>query len=623
MTVETRGTAGPSAARPRRHVLRWVLLSMLVLVVATAVAAVVMVREALVARDALEAAADQIPAVEQALRVGLLDESGGSLTDSPELAALQEQTATARDATDGPLWSLAAYLPMIGPSVDAVQSVAAALDDVAADVLPALASTGDAAVATTRTDGGGVDLAPLAAVAAPVTAARETLDAARTDLDGIDASRVRPELVDPLVTLDARLGTLAGLTATAERATSLLPPMLGADGSRQYLLLGMNNAELRTAGGIVGSLTLLSVEDGRVTIDEQASSGDVGPFDEPVVPLDPEVEAAYSDRLGRFVQDVTATPEFPTTGEIAAEMWARSHGDEVDGVVATDPVALSFLLEVTGPVQVPLPAEVATVVGQDTLEVGSENVVDLLLRRVYDTLQPDAADALFAAVSAAVFDSLTAGDLDPAAILPAFERAAQQHRFLVWSPRPAEQEQLTGTLLAGTFAADRAADAVGVFLDDTRVGKMSAYLDVELAPSSSVCTGDVRHDTVEVTLTSSLDRTTARDLPFYVAGPEDAPRRGDIEVNLTAAGVQGGPAPTLTQDGDAVGGSTSTVGGRENTAVSVTLRPGRTTTFEVTVPSSAASARGDGAGAAGTLEVWSTPTASTSGLRVFDVPFCG
>jgi hypothetical protein len=596
---------------------------MLVLVVATAVAAVVMVRDALVARDALEEAADQIPAVEQVLREGLLDGSGGSLSGSAELAVLQEQTAAAHDATDGALWTLAAYLPVIGASVGAVQSVAAALDDVAADVLPALAATGDAALTTARTDTGGVDLSPLAAVAVPVADARATLDAARADLAAIDPSRVRPELVDPLVTFEARLDTLAGLTATAERATSLLPPMLGADGPRQYLLLGLNNAELRAAGGIPGSLTLLSVEDGRVTVDEQASSGDVGPFDEPVVPLDPEVEAAYSARLARFVQDVTATPEFPTTGEIAAEMWSRSQGDEVDGVVATDPVALSFLLEATGPVQVPLPAEVAAVVGQDTLEVGAENVVDLLLRRVYDTLQPEAADALFAAVAAAVFESLATGDLEPTTVLPAFERAAQQHRFLVWSPRPAEQELLTGTLVAGTFAADRAADAVGVLLDDTRAGKMTAYLDVELGLTSSVCTGDVRHDTVEVILTSTLDRSTARDLPFYVAGPEDAPRRGDIEVNLTAAGVQGGPAPTLTQDGDAVGGSTFSVGGRENTAVSVTLPPGRTTTVEVTVPSSAAAARGAGAGAPGTLEVWSTPTVGTSGLHLFDVPFCG
>ncbi|GAA1994521.1 hypothetical protein GCM10009718_35470 [Isoptericola halotolerans] len=623
MTVEASGTAGPPAARPRRHVLRWVLLSMVVLVVATAVAAVVMVREALIARDALEEAAVQIPAVEQALREGLIDGPGGSLTDSPELASLQEQTTAARDATDGVLWDLAAFLPVIGPSVEAVQSVAAALDDVADEVLPALAATGDAAAATTRTEDGGIDLSTLAAVAAPASDARQALDVARADLDQIDPQEIRPELVDPLVTLRSRLDVLAGLAATAERATTLLPLLLGADEPRRYLLLGLNNAELRTAGGIVGSLTLLTVEDGRVTIDDQASSGEVGPFDEPVVALDPEDEAAYSDRLGRFVQDVTATPQFPTTGEIAAEMWSRARGGTVDGVVATDPVALSFLLEATGPVQVPLPADVAAAVGLDSLEVGAQNVVDLLLRRVYETLQPEDADALFAAVAAAVFETLAGGDVDPATVLPAFERAAQQHRFVVWSPRPDEQDLLTGTLIAGTFDAERAADAIGVFLDDTRAGKMTAYLDAEMAPASSVCTGEVRHDTVEVTLTNTLDRATARELPFYVAGPEDAPRRGTIEVNLTAAGVQGGPAPTLTRDGTPVGGSTLTVGGRGSTSVAVTLRPGRSTTIEVTAPSSAAAARGAGAGRPGTLEVWSTPTISAAGLRVVDVPFCG
>ncbi|WP_402374051.1 DUF4012 domain-containing protein [Isoptericola rhizosphaerae] len=623
MTVETGGAADLRRVRPRRRVLRWVLLTMVVLVIATLVAAALMIRDALTARDALQDAAAQVPAVEQTLRGGLFDGSGQSLTDAPGLVALQEQTATARDATDGVLWDLAAYLPVIGDSVDAVQRVASALHDLAEDVLPALAAAGDAATATDRTDDGGVDLVPLSEVAGQVAAARVTLDEARGELDQVDPTRIRSELVEPLVTLDARLDELAGITRTAERATSLLPPMLGADGPRQYLLLGMNNGELRAAGGIPGALTLMAVEDGRVTIEKQAASSDVGPFEESVVPLDPEEEAAYSARLGRFVQDVTATPEFPTTGAVAAEMWARSQGEQVDGVIATDPVALSFLLEATGPVQVPLPEEVAAAVGSDSIEVHADNVVDLLLRRVYDSLRPDVADQFFAAVAAATFSTLATDEVDTTAVLPAFEQAAAQHRFLIWSVSPDEQELLTGTLVAGTFGAERAADSVGVFLEDTKAGKMSAYLDVELALAASVCTGDGRLDTVAVTLTNRLDRERARELPFYVAGPEDDPRRGDIVVNLTAAGVHGGGAPALTQDGAPIGGSSLAVHGRQHTTIAVTLRPGRTTTIEIAVPASAAAARGEGAGVPGRLEVWSTPTVSTSGLRELDVPFCG
>lgn len=234
MTVETGGATSRRRVPPRRRVLRWVLLTMVVLVIATLVAAVLMIRDALTARDALQDAAAQVPAIEQKVRDGLLEGSAPSLTDAPELPALQEQTATARDATDGVLWDLAVHLPEIGPSVDAVQRIAAALDDVAAEVLPALAAVGDAAAAAGRTADGGVDLAPLADVAGQVSAARVAVDAARSSLDEVDPTQIRGELVEPLTTLEARLDELAGLTATAERATSLLRPMVSTGDPRRY-----------------------------------------------------------------------------------------------------------------------------------------------------------------------------------------------------------------------------------------------------------------------------------------------------------------------------------------------------------------------------------------------------
>jgi Protein of unknown function (DUF4012) len=55
-------------------------------------------------------------------------------------------------------------------------------------------------------------------------------------------------------------------TATAARAVRLLPPMLGANGPREYLLLVQNNAEQRATGGIPGSVALLRAVDGAVTV---------------------------------------------------------------------------------------------------------------------------------------------------------------------------------------------------------------------------------------------------------------------------------------------------------------------------------------------------------------------
>jgi hypothetical protein len=625
-TDDTRSPEASSGTRPpRRRALRVALVLTLVLAVVVGVCAVLIVRDAYAARDALDEAAATVPAVEQAIREGLTDPEAATtpLVETPALRDLQESTRTAREATDGWLWTVAAELPRVGPSVAAAATVSAVIDDVADIALPALALTADA-IRATPADDGRLDLAPLAAAADDVTAARADLAGSSATLAQIDPTRIQDGFADPVRDLQRQLADLDGMLAGAERATTLLPPMLGADESRRYVVLGLSNAELRAAGGIPGALTELEIESGAITVGTQAAGTDVGPFRRPVLPLDPEDVAAYTTRLGRFVQDVTLTPDFATTAPLAAEMWRRAQGEEVDGVLATDPVALSYLLDATGPVTVPLPADLAAALGgTEEVVVESSTVVDLLLRRTYDALDAEQADAFFAVVAGAVLDELTAGDVAPTALLPAVERAAREHRLNIWSAHPEEQAALAGTLVAATWDDDRARDAVGVFLDDLVVGKLSAYLDVQVALGESVCTETGRSDTVEVTLRNRLDAGTVQGLPDYVAGPPDDPDRGRMLLNVSTYGTRGDDLPRLTRDGGTVGGDTVRVGGRNRVAITVGLDPGESTVVGFTVPASAEAARGEGAALPGTLEVWSTPTVSAPGLQVLDVPVCG
>ena len=61
----------------------------------------------------------------------------------------------------------------------------------------------------------------------------------------------------------------------------------------------------------------------------------------------------FGDQIAVFVQDVTLTPQFPRAAELARAMWERATGTQVDGVLATDPVALGHLLERSVPVDLP------------------------------------------------------------------------------------------------------------------------------------------------------------------------------------------------------------------------------------------------------------------------------
>jgi len=629
MTVDT-GTA-PTRTDPvtpparRRRVGRWVLLGVLAAVLVVAACGLLLVRDALAARTALTRAAAQVPAVSAELRAGVrsdaAEDGSATLASSPALAELRRETTAAREATDGPLWWLAARTPVIGPTAGAAADVAVVLDDVTDDVLPALADLADAVAATGRTPDGGLDLEPLRAVAPGMAAARESITASQARIDAVDPDDLLPQLATPVQTLRARVDELAAAVETGDRAAALGPAMLGADGPRTYLLLSMSPAELRQGGGIPGALLLLRVDAGRAEVVRQVPTSAVGPFRSPVLPLSADDEAAYTGRLGRFVQDVTATPDFPTSAALAAEMWARAQGEQVNGVLATDPVALATLLGATGPVRVPLSPPVAAELGRDSVELTAENAVDVLLRRVYDALAPETADLFFADAAGAVLARATSADVAPGALLAGLQRAAGEHRVRVWSADPDEQARLVGTLVAGSYAAPRAADAVGVFLTDHVAGKMSAYLDSSLSVVASECTVAGRVDTLELSLASTAPEDAATLLPWYVAGTPGGPHPpGTLSLGVTVAGPRAAPAPHVERDGAAVGGAARTTHGRPTQSITVALAPGERTTLRLSVPAG----RGTPGGTpAGRLEVWSTPTTTTGGLLAVDVPVCG
>ncbi len=248
------------------------------------------------ARDALLAAQPLIGKVQEQVMAG--DADGARAT----LETLQGRTATARTSTSDPVWGLAARLPKVGDDVTAVQAVTWAVDDVAQLALPPLVeAAGSLDPASLAPVDGAIDLAPLQAAAPGLQQADDAMQAASADVRQIELAGVDPRIADPVVDLRTQLADAASTTATGARAAALVPGMLGADRPRTYLVLFQNNAEARATGGIAGALAVVRTDAGRVEVVGQLSSSDFGRFDEPVLPLSPEIQALHTDRLGTFV----------------------------------------------------------------------------------------------------------------------------------------------------------------------------------------------------------------------------------------------------------------------------------------------------------------------------------
>jgi hypothetical protein len=231
----------------------------------------------------------------------------------------------------------------------------------------------------------GLDLEPLAAAQPKLTSAAQAVRQSSDRLNGINADALMPQISTPLIQAREQLSSLrTGLDAAAD-AASVLPAMMGEQSARRYLLLIQNNAESRATGGIPGALAVLNVDKGKLSLDSQTSATAMGAFN-PVISVDPEQSSIFSARLGKFMQDVNLTPDFPTAAHTAQAMWKTETGEQLDGVLSIDPVALSYILDATGPVRLNDPHLQEVSQGKLPTELTSKNVVPTLLSDVYSKI---------------------------------------------------------------------------------------------------------------------------------------------------------------------------------------------------------------------------------------------
>lgn len=554
----------PRRPRSRWRRLRWVLLA--VLLVVTLGATWVGVRGWL-AKGHLEASVGLAQEVQGQL-------GGGDLAAVPStVARLQGEASSAQRLTSDPVWRAAEVLPFAGPNLSSVRAVSGVLDTVVDDaVVPVADVAASVDLEAFNPDGGVVDLAPLVEAQPAVARAARTIAEQRRVAEEIDSSGALAPVVGAVDQLRDVLGTVDVQADAAARTLDLAPTLLGGDGPRDVLVLFQNNAELRATGGIPGAAALVRTDAGRIELVQQASSSDFDTLPASILPLPVDTAGLYGDITGRYIQDVNLTPRFPLSAELASAMWERQFGTPVDAVVSLDPVALSYLLEATGPVSLPT-GDVLT----------SENVVATLLSDVY-ARYPDPAvqDDFFAGAAATVFSTVAGGDLDPAALIAALSRAGDERRLYLWSADPAQQARLEETTLAGTLPVSTMEQPrFGVYVNDGTGAKMSYYLRGEVGVGKVVCRADGRAThIVSVKLTNTAPTSAGTSLPDYVTGAGNfGVPPGQISSNVSVYAPSSGLFVGLATESDPTA-QTTTDSGHPVVQYQTTLSPGESSTWK-------------------------------------------
>ncbi len=532
-------------------------------------------------------------------------------SDSASAAAAAEafmaEAAQAEAATSGRLWGFASSLPIpLTENLRAVRLVTQIASSLGEDVLSP-ASALDLNVL--KPAQGRVDVAALQTLSSTVTDMEESIGSSLTSLEGIDRGALIDQVDGGVADVDSTLKRLQSVLEPAQSILSVLPNALGAAGPRNYLVMFQGNAEARASGGGPGSFILIQVADGALTIVKEAAATE---FDialpEPIMPLDAETAAVYSDTIGRWIANLTATPDFPTSAALAKAWWVDRFGDQIDGVISVDPVALSYLLVATGPL--PLPTG-------ETLS--SENAVSLLLNGAYFAYPTGVeSNIFFAGATSSVFAAMTQGAADPVAFVNAITRSADEGRIKVWTADPAAQALLGTSPAAGILPVENDEETtVGVYFNDTTGSKMDYYVDAAVSVATDQCSATAEPTwTTTATLQNSTTRENAEKLPLYITGPYYTP--GDIATDFVVYAPVGATIESWTLDGNEYAATSHTMHlGRDVLRIAVVTPPSSTSTLAVSMKG----APGVDAEAYGPVSVRNSPMVRATPVTI-DAPGC-
>ena len=398
-------------------------------------------------------------------------------------------------------------LPIIGRqlhSINALASAAASITQIGAGV------TESAQRAVAIPAAGGPERVAL------VESLGEIAERASTDLDRVDLGPGNA-LVSPLADARSRFVTqvdrIRQATSDLQVASGGLATIM--KGPTRYLVFAASNAEMRSGSGSWLTAGVLTFDGGRFSLSEMRSSVAYNPSTQKSpVPADFAKQWGWAE-IGTDFRNLSLTPNFPDSAAVAVSMWRQSTGEEVDGVIVLDPIALRSLLDASGPVDV------------DGRQISAENVAQYLLIDQYrgldyDLKNPERTEEMNAArraglsrVANAIVARLDAQGWSAPDLVESLRVAAAGRHVLAWAGN-AEQER---AWIASGIDGRVPSDALSISVINVGANKLDVYLDTKakVRSVSVLAEGTSRKKRVRVAI--SISNNTPTGLGRYAAGP--------------------------------------------------------------------------------------------------------
>ena len=504
-----------SVRRRRRRTGRRIAIALLIGINAVVVLTVLAVIPGMRAREHLERGRDGLANAQAAL------EKGDLVRAIEEFGSADAEFLEAKAASDSPLLRIPALFPLIGRTPDAIRSFS--------DVGLRLADAGVELTGELDRLPGGLDgLAPqdrripienLQLLAPTMVRVRAEFEQAATDAEGIATTLVPQEVVAGGDLLREKLTQAMPAVRSADEMLRALPIFAGVDAPRQYLLGPENSAELRATGGLLTTFSIVTIDEGLITVAPFRDINEIPVLEPEDAPWpSPELEDIYgSFNAAGAARNATATLDGPTAALFLENLWNETMSDPIDGVILVDVQALGYLVEATGPVEVPgVPHELS-----------KRNVVRFVVNDAYArTDDQDARKDFVGVVGQAVFDAFLShagGDRGLRALI----RAAADGHILVNTLDPEVDAAFRSAGVAGALGPAGGGDYLGVAVNNIGGNKLDYYMHRDLTYDVSL--GEGGRATAVATVGFRNDAPADAE-PGYVFGPYEGKQLRGLDL---------------------------------------------------------------------------------------------
>lgn len=497
---------------------------------------------ALVYRDAMDVLDQSKDVMAQAATISddLKNGNGDELNSTVQGMASEVSSMHAK--TSGPLWVAASYVPVLGDDIRVARGVVEQADNLMQNALmPAAQSLQGVSLSTLLTDAT-VDAKTLETVSAALSQAQPVVEQASSAIDALPQAHIG-KVRD---TVDKVRGPIASAAETLKgfnEIAPILPQMLGASGTRNYLLVAQNLAELRSTGDLPGSMGVLTIDNGHISLNEFVPATSLDNEDGGHYGITDEEMAIWgkNDRLGKHICDTNLIPDFARDSQIWSEWWQDKKGSSVDGVIAIDPVLLQKLLALTGGIEV----------NGHTLD--GTNAAKALLNDAYNEMPIDQTDQFFSDVASQAFDHVmgSLGSISLPDLAQTLGDAVGEQHLFAWMANADEQALVEKAGAAGTLGNDSANPQLGVFISDDTYSKKSWFFstDTQVRDGTTNADGTTTYH-VTTTLTNHLTADEADNSASYITGCNlDRRDNTDMVMWIYLVAPAGGSISNVSQEG--------------------------------------------------------------------------